>query len=178
MFSSKSFIFSGLTFRSLAHFEFIFVYGMRQFSNLIVLHIALQFSMQHLKRLSFHHCMFLPPLSQVNLWHYFWPLYSVPLTWVCVCICVLSHVQLFETRWTVAHQAPLCMECSTQEYWSGLPFPTPRDLPDPGIKAKSLESPVLATHTTVTLGQPCSGANTTLQYCLNFGTVVQFCPLF
>ena len=137
MFSSKSFIFSGLTFRSLAHFEFIFVYGMRQFSNLIVLHIALQFSMQHLKRLSFHHCMFLPPLSQVNLWHYFWPLYSVPLTWVCVCMCVLSHVQLFEIPWTVACQAPLSVGFPRQGYWSQLPFPSPGSLPDPGIEPRS-----------------------------------------
>ena len=38
------------------------------------------------------------------------------------------------TPWTVAHKAPLPMEFSRQEYWSGLPFPSPRDLPDPGIK--------------------------------------------
>ena len=47
----------------------------------------------------------------------------------------LSHVQLFATLWTMAQQAPLSMEFSRQEYWSGLPFPTPVDLPDPGIKA-------------------------------------------
>ena len=45
MSSSESFIFSGLTFRSLAHFEFISVYGMRQFSNLLLLHIGLQLSL-------------------------------------------------------------------------------------------------------------------------------------
>ena len=44
----------------------------------------------------------------------------------------LSHVWLFETPWTVAHQAPPSMELSRQEYWSGLPFPSPGDLPDPG----------------------------------------------
>ena len=49
----------------------------------------------------------------------------------------LSHVQLFVTPWTVAHQAPLSMEFSRQEYWSGLPFPSPGDLPDPGVKPKS-----------------------------------------
>ena len=49
----------------------------------------------------------------------------------------LSRVQLFATPWTVAHQAPLSMEFSRQEYWSGLPFPSPRDLPDPGIKPES-----------------------------------------
>ena len=51
---------------------------------------------------------------------------------------MLSHVQLFATPWTVAHQAPLSMAFSRQEYWSGLPFPSPGDLPDPGIKLASL----------------------------------------
>ena len=41
------------------------------------------------------------------------------------------------TPWTVAHQAPLSMGFSRQEYWSGLPFPSPGDLPDPGIKPSS-----------------------------------------
>ena len=49
----------------------------------------------------------------------------------------LSRVQLFVTPWTVAHQAPQSMEFSRQEYWSGLPFPSPGDLPDPGIKPGS-----------------------------------------
>ena len=64
MFSSKSFIVSGLTFRSLIHFELIFVYGVRKCSNFILLHIAVQFSSQHhlLKRFSLPHCIFLPPL--------------------------------------------------------------------------------------------------------------------
>ena len=57
---------------------------------------------------------------------------------------MLSHVQLFAAPWTVAHQAPLSMEFSKQEYWSGLPFPTPGDLPDPGIKPTSFASPALA----------------------------------
>ena len=52
---------------------------------------------------------------------------------------LLSRVQLFATPWTVAHQAPPSMEFSRQEYWSGLPFPSPGDLPDPGIKPRSLE---------------------------------------
>ena len=46
----------------------------------------------------------------------------------------LSRVRLFATPWTVAHQAPLSMGFSRQEYRSGLPFPSPGDLPDPGIK--------------------------------------------
>ena len=58
--------------------------------------------------------------------------------------CLLSHVQLFVTLRTVAHQAPLSMGISRQEYWSGLPFPTLGDLSDPGIKPMSLVSPVLA----------------------------------
>ena len=49
----------------------------------------------------------------------------------------LSCVRLFATLWTVAHQAPLSMVFSRQEYWSGLPFPSPGDLPDPGIKPRS-----------------------------------------
>ena len=49
----------------------------------------------------------------------------------------LSCVRLFATPWTVAHQAPPSMGFSRQEYWSGLPFPSPGDLPDPGIKPRS-----------------------------------------
>ena len=63
------------------------------------------------------------------------------------CVHVLSrfsHIQFFETVWTVARQAPLSMAFSRQEYWSGLPCPPPGDLPDPGIEPTSLMSPVLA----------------------------------
>ena len=49
----------------------------------------------------------------------------------------LSRVQLFVTPWTLAHQAPLSMGFSWQEYWSGLPFPSPGDLPGLGIKPRS-----------------------------------------
>ena len=49
----------------------------------------------------------------------------------------LSRVRLFATPWTVAYQAPLSMEFSRQEYWSGLPFPSSGDLPDPGIEPRS-----------------------------------------
>ena len=49
----------------------------------------------------------------------------------------LSCVWLFATPWTVAYQAPLSMGFSRQEYWSGLPFPSPGDLPDPGIEPRS-----------------------------------------
>ena len=50
---------------------------------------------------------------------------------------LLSRVQLFATLWTVAPQAPLSMGFSRQEYWSGLPFPSPGDLPEPGIEPRS-----------------------------------------
>ena len=67
VFSSKSYIFSGLTFRFLIHFEFIFVSGVRSCSNFILLHVAVQFSQHHLlKRLSLPHHIFLPPLSKIR----------------------------------------------------------------------------------------------------------------
>ena len=60
------------------------------------------------------------------------------------------------TPWTVARQARLSMEFPRQESWSGLPFPTPGDLPDPGIEPESLVSPALAGRffATVLLGKP------------------------
>ena len=65
---------------------------------------------------------------------------------VCVCVCVLAFncVQLSVTPWTAAHQAPLSLGFSRQEYWSGLLFPSPGDLPNPEIKPVSLPSPALA----------------------------------
>ena len=59
-------------------------------------------------------------------------------------IAVPSHVQLFAAPWTVACQAPLSMEFFQEEYWSGLPFPPLKNLPNPGIKPTSLVSPALA----------------------------------
>ena len=59
---------------------------------------------------------------------------------------VSSHfgrAQLFVTPWTLAHQPSLSMGFSRQEYWSGLPCPPPGDLPDPGMEARSPESPAL-----------------------------------
>ena len=49
----------------------------------------------------------------------------------------LSRVRLFVTLWTITHQAPVSMGFSRQEYWSGLPFPSPGHLPDPGIEPGS-----------------------------------------
>ena len=69
------------------------------------------------------------------------------------CAWVLSHfslVQLFATPWTVAHQAPLSMGFSRQEYWNGLPCPSPEDLPEPGIESASPASPALQADSLIT----------------------------
>ena len=63
---------------------------------------------------------------------------------MCVCHQWLSHVRLFVTPWTVAHQPPLSMRFPGQEYWSGLPFGIPGGLPDPGIEPMTLAYPALA----------------------------------
>ena len=82
-----------------------------------------------------------------------------PATFICYA-CMLSRfirVQLFATPWTVALQAHLSMGFSKQEYWSGLPFPSPGDLPNPGIKHAPLASPALAGRffsTSANLGSP------------------------
>ena len=84
----------------------------------------------------------------------------ITLSTLCIqSLCVLSHficVRLFVTLWTVAHQAPLSMGFSSQEYWSGLSFPSLGDLPDPRIEPTSLTSPALAGSffTTEPLGKP------------------------
>ena len=65
---------------------------------------------------------------------------------------------LFMTPWTVPFQAPLSMEFPNQEYWSGLPFPSPRDLPNPGIKPASAAGradSLPLSH----LGSPCTAKN-------------------
>ena len=71
----------------------------------------------------------------------------------------LSHVWLFAALWTVACQAPLSMGFSRQEYWSELPFPSPGDLPNPGIEPISPTSPALASRffTTELPGKPNKG---------------------
>ena len=66
---------------------------------------------------------------------------------VCVCVCALSYfscVLLFVTLWTVASETPLSMGFSRQEYWSGLPFLSPGNLPDPGIEPMFPISPAYA----------------------------------
>ena len=62
---------------------------------------------------------------------------------VCVCVQSLSHVQFFVMLWNTACQPPLSMGFSWQEYWSGLPFLSRGDLPDPGIKPAFLTLPIL-----------------------------------
>ena len=78
------------------------------------------------------------------------------ITQPCVCVYMCSVLSDSVTPWTVAHQALLSMEFPRQEYRSALPFPTPGDLPDPGIEPASLASPTLAGgfFTTVPPGKP------------------------
>ena len=75
---------------------------------------------------------------------------------LCVCVCVLNHVQLLVILWVVTCQAPLSMGFFRKEYWSGLPFPSPGNLPNPGTVPASLASPVLSGRffTTVPPGKP------------------------
>ena len=71
MFSFKSFVVSDLTFRSVIHLDFIFVYGVRECSKFILLYIVVQFFQYHLlKRLSFLHCIFLPPFHRLGDYRY------------------------------------------------------------------------------------------------------------
>ena len=63
---------------------------------------------------------------------------------VCVCVCTRCNIQFFVTPQTVARRIPLSMGFPRQKYWSRLPFPTPRDLPDPGMPPATLARPALA----------------------------------
>ena len=68
---------------------------------------------------------------------------KVPLR-VCVCAKLLQSCLTLVTQWTVTHQVPLSIRFSRQEYWNGLPFPPPGELPNPGTEPASLMSPALA----------------------------------
>ena len=74
-------------------------------------------------------------------WSLAWRILTITLL-ACVCMCCyFSHVQLFETLWIVARQAPLSMGFSRQEYWSGLPCPPPGHIPDQGSNPCLLHLP-------------------------------------
>ena len=95
------------------------------------------------------------------------PVKCCPFISLCVFSC-FSHVQLFATPWAIDHQAPLSMECSRQEYWSGFPFPPPGDLPHPRIKPSSPVSPALAGEFFTT--------SATFSPTVQFSSVAQLCP--
>ena len=90
MFSSRSFIISGLTVRSLIHFEFIFVYGVRKCSSFILLWVVGQFSQHNLlKRISFLHCiffLFVKDKVSTGVWIHLWAFYFVTL--ICIFVFV------------------------------------------------------------------------------------------
>ena len=99
MFSSKSLIVSGLAFRSLIYFEFIFVYGVGECSNFILLHVAVQFSQHHLlKRLSFLHCIVLPSLSKIKRGGVNGDLCSLTGFLVAAAAALASHARLWGLR--------------------------------------------------------------------------------
>ena len=78
---------------------------------------------------------FLHPIHEKTVFHETGP--WCQKSWSSCVLCHFSRVRLFATLWTIAHQAPPSMGFSRQEYWSGLPFPCPGDLPDPGIEPTS-----------------------------------------
>ena len=83
LFSYECFIVSSITFRFLIHFEFLLVYGVRKFSNFILLHVAVQFSQHHLlKRQSFliaYSCLLCLRKVTIGVWVYHWAFYPIPL---------------------------------------------------------------------------------------------------
>ena len=85
-----------------------------------------------------------------------------------LCVCMLSHVRLLASLWTVAGQTLLSTGFSRQEYWSGLSFPSPGDLPDPEIKPTFLSSPALAAgfFTLSHLGNPQDTAVGNVNWCV------------
>ena len=92
---------------------------------------------------SARHPSFPPSFTWVGSWYDGSPS-SLPISsQSAIVLCMLSHVDS-ASLWTIARQAPLLMGFSRQEYWSGLPFPPPEDLPDPGIEPSSPVSPALA----------------------------------
>ena len=82
--------------------------------------------------------------GETALIHRFFTFNFIVCVCVCVCVRVLSCAQLCVAPWTMAHQTSLPMGLPRQEYWSGLSFPSPGDLPDSGSESLSLTSPALA----------------------------------
>ena len=105
-------------------------------------------------------CFTLPNRTPARIWRKpFFCTLSFMFAIARVCVCVHTHalgLSTSETPWTVACQAPLSVEFSRQEYWSGLPFPSPRGLSNPGIKPTSFVSLALADRlfTTLPPGRP------------------------
>ena len=100
MFSSRSFIVSGLTFRSLIHFEFILVYSVRKCSSFILLQVVDQFSQHHLlRRLSLIHLYMLVSFVEdkvsIGVWIYLWAFYFVPLIYISVFVPAPFSVVIF-----------------------------------------------------------------------------------
>ena len=82
----------------------------------------------------YNNCQWLHQVQNLNVLFYFHFFYELGRKEK---VKLLSCVRLFATPWTVAYQSPLSMGFSRQEYWSGLPFPSPEDLPNPGIEPGS-----------------------------------------
>ena len=119
----QEFYILGHTFRSLIHFEFIFVYGVKKWSSFIFLTCS---------------CLVFPaPFVEKTVF-----LILCSLASLCAKSLQLCQTLCDPMDW--AYQAPLSMRFSRQENWSALPFPSPGDLPDPGIRTAFPVSPVLA----------------------------------
>ena len=122
MLSSRNFIALHFTFKSMMHFELIFYNKCKVYARLIFLQVDVQL---------FQPCL-LKRLCSIKL-----PLPLCHLDYVCMLLSHFSRVWLFVVLWTVARQAPISVYFFRQEYWSGLPFSSPLDLPNPGIKPMS-----------------------------------------
>ena len=132
---------------------------MVQIHSSLASHIHFQLTPAHLPGLSLNfisalrlsitqpHCIKFLMICCLSILDVFSSKHISRLSYKCLSACVLSRfgrVRLFVTPWTVAHQAPLSMGFSRQEYWGGLLCPPPGGLPNPGIKPTSLLSPALA----------------------------------
>ena len=100
-----------------------------------VVFLVKQYELENLYTISHKHCSKCDKRIEFLVLHSY--MYACTLSYSVVSDSLQPH-------WTVALQVPLSMEFSRQEYWIGLPFPTPGDLPDPGIEPVSPESPTLA----------------------------------